>query len=334
MSLKLTVVDQSPVHGTSPASQAPQDSIRLAQACDQWGYYRYWVAEHHNSIQFANPCPEILIAAIAAQTQNMRIGSGGVMLTHYSSYKVAEVFRMLESLYPGRIDLGIGRAPGGNLLSTAALAAPHGPTAGDHFPRQANDLVGLLRNQLPQDHPYAELRALPDNNPCPQLWMLGSGGGSSTLAGQLGMGLAVARFIAPQACTPAIFENYEHHLRAAGHKGTPGKMLAIACICADTEEEARLIAGTAAWRKVTTQLGVKEPLKSPEEVQDAYQHLAPSQQALFDETIGSMTTGTPEQCREEIEQLATQFGVDEVALVAVTHSLEDRINSYRLLGKA
>ncbi len=334
MNLKLTVVDQSPVHGTSPAMQAPSDSIQLAKTCDELGYYRYWVAEHHNSIQFANPCPEILIAAIAAQTRNMRIGSGGVMLTHYSSYKVAEVFRMLASLYPDRIDLGIGRAPGGNLLSTAALAAPHGPSAGDHFPRQAADLVGLLRNELASEHPYYELRALPDNEPCPPLWMLGSGGGSSSLAGQLGMGLAVARFIAPQACSPEIFDNYEAHLREAGHEGKAQKMLAIACVCAETEAQAKLIAGTAAWRKVATQLGVKEPLKSPEEVQDAYRRLAPSHQNLFDETLHSMTTGTPEQCREKIQQLASQFAVEEIGLVAVTHSLDDRLNSYRLLANA
>ena len=333
MSLKLTIVDQSPVHGTAPAKQAPLDSVKLAKFCDSQGYHRYWVAEHHNSIQFANPCPEILIARIASETKNMRIGSGGVMLSHYSAYKVAEVFRMLETLFPGRIDLGIGRAPGGNMTASAALAGPHGPSPGDHFPQQAYELTGYLRNQLPGDHPFAALRQLPDNNPCPPLWMLGSGGGSSTLAGQLGMGLAVARFIAPEACKPAIFDNYEAHLSAAGYKQIPGKMLAIAGVCAATDDEARFLAGTAAWRKVTTQLGIKEPLYSPEDAWDGYKKLGVSEQAMFDATVEAMTYGTPDRCGEEINALAREFGVDEVAIVTVTHSYEARQESYRLLSQ-
>lgn len=334
MTIKLSVVDQSPVHGTRETRQAPLDSIELAKACDKWGYYRYWVAEHHNSIQFAGPCPEILIARIAAETENMRIGSGGVMLTHYSAYKVAETFRLLETLYPGRIDLGIGRAPGGNQVASAALAGPHGPTPHDHFPQQAYELVCYLRNQLPENHHFSSLRQLPDNSPCPQLWMLGSGGGSSGLAGALGMGLSVARFIAPEACSPVIFENHEAKLRENGYTAKPQRMLAIAAICADTEEQARFIAGSSAHRKVKTLSGQKQPIITPEQAQDEYKKMSVSEQALFDQTVNAMACGTQQQCAEEIQRLSKQFGTDEITVVAVTHSFEDRLRSYELLGKA
>lgn len=335
MTLQLSIVDQSPVHGDRQPNQAPINSIELAKHCDTLGYSRYWLAEHHNSIQFAGPCPEILIARIAAETRNMRIGSGGVMLSHYSPYKVAEIFRMLETLYPDRIDLGIGRAPGGNQLATAALALPHASQQSmsvDHFPEQASDLVDMLRNEMDASHPLSALRELPDNSPKPELWMLGSGGGSSTLAGQLGMGLAVARFIAPDHCNPSIFDNYEQHFHQAGHEQTPSKMLAIAAVCAETEKEAKFLAGTAAHRKVMTSFGKKAPLLSPDEVQDAYAQMSEQEKAMFDHTIDRMTCGTVDQCWSDMQRLSEEFGTTEISLVTVTHSFEARKESYRLLA--
>jgi len=331
--MKLTVVDQSPVHGDSAANMAPLHSVELAKACDELGYFRYWLAEHHNTIQFANPCPEIMIARIASVTRNMRIGSGGVMLTHYSPYKVAEVFRMLETLFPNRIDLGIGRAPGGDPLASAALAAPHDPSVGDQFSSQAHDLVGYLQHSMQQDHPFKVLRQMPDNSPLPELWMLGSGGGSAALAGALGIGLSVARFIAPQQCNPGIFQNYLAAFEAAEHKHTPLKMLAVAAICAETEQEAKFIAGPAAYRKIMTRYGKREPLHSPEAIMDIYQRLAISVQAEFDATISVMTCGTSEQCWQDMHRLAGEYSVDEMALVTVTHDYQSRLNSYQLLAK-
>ena len=157
MTLTLTVIDQSPVHGDRPAHDALNTSVELSVACDALGYFRYWLAEHHDSIQFAGTTPEILIARIASATRDIRVSIGGVMLTHYSPYKVAETFGVLGSLFPGRIDLGIGRAPGGSSLSGAALAAPGHPERYDHFPDQAAQLCAFLRDCFPKDHPFNAL---------------------------------------------------------------------------------------------------------------------------------------------------------------------------------
>lgn len=333
--LKISVVDQSPVHGTREAHQAPADSIELAKYCDGLGYARYWLAEHHNSGQFAGSCPEILIACIAAVTKNMRIGSGGIMLSHYSPYKVAEIFRMLETLYPGRIDLGIGRAPGGNQVSTAALAVPYAnkqSMEGDFFSEQAADLVDYLRGTVGSSHPFSTLTQLPDDSFIPELWMLGSGGGSSSLAGALGMGLAVARFIAPDHCSPSIFENHKAYFQQAGYDHQPLRMLAIAAICAETKEEAKLLAGTSAHRKTMVMLGHEIPLFSPGDVVDAYKKMNQQEQSIYDHTLDRMTYGTPEQCAEEITGLASTFGVNEIGIVTVTHDFEQRKESYRLIA--
>ena len=330
--LKLTVLDQSPVHPSATISDnAAQLSIELAKACDTLGYERYWVAEHHNSGQFAGPSPEILIAAIASVTQNMRIGSGGVMLNHYSPLKIAEVFNMLAALFPQRIDLGIGRAPGGDGLATAALAWPNAPQDGSNYPTQAATLKALLTKELPDDHPWANLHISPQHNVPPQLWMLGSSGGSAELAGQLGMHLALARFISPDHCHPSIFDAYTRAWDNAGHNGPAQRMLAIGAFCADTKEQAELLAGTAVYRKMMTSMGHKNPLLSPEQVQDNYAKLSVSQQAEYDHLLRGYTVGTADQCNTEIEQLAKQFNTTEIAIVTVTYDFESRLESYRLL---
>lgn len=336
--LKLTVLDQSPVHqaaanapqvNTAPAN-AGQMSIELAKACDTLGYRRFWVAEHHNSAQFAGPSPEILISCIASVTQNMRVGSGGVMLNHYSPFKVAEVFNMLAALFPDRIDLGIGRAPGGDGLATAALAWPNPPQDGSNYPTQAATLKALLNNEMPDDHPWGELHISPQHNHNPQMWMLGSSGGSAALAGQLGMNLALARFISPDHCHPSIFDAYSQAWDAAGHAEPPNRMLAIGAFCADTQEQAQLLAGTAVYRKLMTP-GHKSALLPPEEVQDKKTKMPLSQQAEYDHLLSGYTVGTPDQCQTEIAELAKKFNTTEIAVVTVTYDFNSRLDSYRLL---
>ncbi|WP_428033682.1 MsnO8 family LLM class oxidoreductase [Amphritea sp.] len=333
MSIKLSVVDQSPVHGSHAAIDAPHLTIELAQLCDALGYYRYWVAEHHDSIHFANPCPEIMATAIASVTKNIRVGSGGVMLSHYSPLKVAECFKMLATLFPDRIDLGIGRAPGGTGLTSQALAFPHQPHHGDLYAQQAQLLKGFIEGNLPQNNAFSQINVMPDNSPQPELWMLGSSGGSAGLAGYLGYNIALARFIDPDNCHPSIFTEYLEQWKQAEHPGTPTRMLAIACICADTEEEAKLRAGTAVYRKLAAQLGMREAFLTPAEVQDRYNAFPAAHQAEYDHILNGYTVGTPEQCAEEITQLASAFNCNEVATVAVTHSQADRIDSYTQLIK-
>jgi len=333
--IKLTVLDQSPTHpvDTAPGcNNAAQMSIALAKACDPLGYHRYWVAEHHNSPQFAGPSPEILVAGIASVTRRMRVGSGGVMLSHYSPYKVAEVFNMLSALFPDRIDLGIGRAPGGDLLAASALAWPGSPLAPEHYPAQAATLKGLLEGSLQTDHPWSALHISPTIARAPEMWMLGSGGGSATLAGQLGMHLALARFIAPDHCHPAIFEAHDTAWREAGHPGKPRRMLAIAGFCAETQAEAKHLAGTAIYRKMMMQAGGKDALLAPDEVQDHRKRFSPSEEATYTHIEAGYTIGTPEQCRDEIDTLATAFGTDEIAVVTVTHDFGERMRSYQRLA--
>lgn len=333
MAIKLSVVDQSPVHGSHTAQEAPSLSARLAQACDQLGYYRYWVAEHHDSPHFANPCPEILIAHIASLTRHIRVGSGGVMLNHYSPYKVAECFKMLATLFPDRIDLGIGRAPGGTHLSSQALAYFSRPHHGELYPTQAQDLKQLMEASLPETHPFHPLKVLPDQQPKPEMWMLGSSGGSAGLAGQLGYHIALARFIDPENCHPDIFKMHHEAWQTAQHEGTPNRMLAIACICAHTQEEAQLIAGTAVYRKLAAQLGLREPFLTPEQVQDRYKALSLSQRSMFDHILSGFTVGDPTQCWDEINQLAESYQCNEIGLVTVTHHFQDRLKSYQLLAE-
>src|SRR6187431_3345763 len=172
--MRLSILDQSPIKSGSTPAEAVQETLELAQAAEQLGYHRYWVAEHHSSSGLAGASPEVLIGQIAARTSHLRVGSGGVMLSHYSSLKVAEQFRMLETLFPGRIDLGVGRAPGSDGRTARALADGHGVTDVERYPEQLMDLYGFLSGTLPRDHPYHGIRAQPEGDSMPELWLLGS----------------------------------------------------------------------------------------------------------------------------------------------------------------
>lgn len=334
--LKLTVLDQTPVHPTEVNNgrlNSAQTTVALAKACDDLGYARYWVAEHHNSIHFAGPCPEILIAHIAGVTKNMRVGSGGVMLSHYSPYKVAEIFNMLEALYPGRIDLAIGRAPGGDQLASAALAWPAGILSSNAYPEQAAALAGLLYDDLPAEHPWSKLHITPKVETSPSMWMLASSGGSAALAGQLGMDLALASFINPQTCSPEIFNTYLSAWQQFGHSSKPNKMLAVAGFCADTQEEAEYIAGTAVYRKIMARSGMAEELLNPNEVQTRRKQFSESQKAEYKSTMQGYVVGTPEVCHQRLEKMAADFDVDEIAIVTVTYDFDVRLKSYRLFSE-
>jgi luciferase family oxidoreductase group 1 len=335
MPLTLNVLDQSPIHGNGSAADAPHYSTRLAQACEQWGYHRYWIAEHHNTPSYSVPCPEIMVAHIANATSHIRVGSGGVMLSHYSPYKVAEVFRMLATLYPGRIDLGIGRAPGGDPLATEALAFPAEPIDPALYAEQARQIAGFLGNNLSADHRFSELSVMPTGSASPEIWMLGSAGGSAALAGQLGMGFALALFIGTHDRPVDILQGYRQAFRDAGHKGSPNAQLAAAVICADSREEAEFLgASHTYWKVQAFRHGLREGIKSPQEALNARAKLSLSDQAYFDETLSTMICGTPDYCRETLEQLASTYAVDEISVVNVTHDFEPRIRSYELLASS
>ncbi|MBY4676976.1 LLM class flavin-dependent oxidoreductase [Marinobacterium arenosum] len=335
MTLKLTVVDQSPVQlGTAGPAEAPALSARLAQQCDRLGYHRYWLAEHHNSNSFAGPCPEVLISHIASITERIRVGSGGVMLPNHNPYKVAEQFRMLATLFAGRIDLGIGRAPGGDGLASAALAYPYRPNHGEYYSEQAELLCQMLRNELPASHPFQGLRVMPDDEPRPELWMLGTSGGSATLAGQLGMAMSLGLFITPDNQTVAIMEAYQRAYRQAGFEGLPRTMVTVSALCAESDEQARFLAASQArWKVMAFRHGIREPWLSPEAAWDHRQRMGPSDAAYFDALIDSVVWGSPESCERQLHQLADYWQTDEIGLVTVTHDFDSRRTSYRLLAE-
>lgn len=334
MTLKLTVVDQSPVQGIPGYVSPVSITIDLARNCDRLGYHRYWLAEHHNSVNFSGPCPEILISHIASVTERIRVGSGGVMLSHYSPYKVAEQFSMLETLYPGRIDLGIGRAPGGDALASHALAYPAQLGSGN-YAEQAWLLQGLLRNTLPDDHPYKALKVMPGNPPVPQTWMLASGSASCGLAGQLGMKMTLALFISPDPAPPSVIAEYKQAWSESDHAGDPETSIAVAALCADSREEAEYLAAPAVYWKVKAfQQGIREVVKSPDEALRLKEKLRPSEQDFFDAVLDSMVLGTAEECANQITRLADQYQSDEVGLVTVTYDYQHRLGSYERLAKA
>lgn len=332
VTLLLSVIDQSPVHQHHTLLTAPGLSLELAIECERLGYHRYWLAEHHNSIQFSGTAPEILITRIASATRSMRVGSGGVMLSHYSPYKVAETFALLGGLFPGRIDLGIGRAPGGSALSSHALAVPSFVPDVDQFPTQAAMLCAFLRDGLPTGHAYDVLTFDLPTESMPSLWMLGSGGGSSQLAGQLGMGLALAQFITPSACMPRIFDDHRGAWQRAARVSPPPRLLAVAAICASTDEEARYIAGTAVYRKLSAGRTPREVLLSPAEVQQRYMQMNHVERANYDETLAGMVVGSAQTCRRRIAEFARDFECNEIGIVTITHRFEDRLRSYQLLA--
>ena len=270
LGLTLSVVDQSPLRDGGTAGDALRETIELAVAVEKLGYKRYWLAEHHSTPNFAGTSPEILLGQLAARTSTIRVGSGGVMLSHYSAFKVAKNFRILAALYPGRIDLGIGRAPGSDQITAAALAYPGRPHDTEDYPRQVVDLLRPLHGSLDPGHPFAGIRAGPGAPSAPEVWMLGSRYESAFMAAQLGLPFAYAHFFGIGVEDgPAIAEGYRKNFRPSAHLSEPKVNVGVHVLCADTEEETQRLSPSrnlggrstpgSAWRW----MGPGWPLCSP-----------------------------------------------------------------------
>ncbi|RLA12350.1 MAG: LLM class flavin-dependent oxidoreductase [Gammaproteobacteria bacterium] len=332
--LVLSVTDQAPIHDNGSSSQAILNSIKLAQLCDRLGYHRYWFAEHHNSPGYACPSPEIMVAHAAQNTRRIRLGPGGVMLTHYSPTKVAENFRVLSALNPGRIDLSIGRAPGGDRLATQALSWPRQPLTEDVYPQQAATLMAMLHDDLPANHPFEQVRLIPEDAQAPETWMLGSSGGSAGLAGQLGYGFVLALFINTHDRSPDIMDEYRAAFKPCKARQQPEAMIGAAVICAPTREEADRIARTRTiWIHTALSTGKIISLPSPDEAEQLYDQLNELEKSRYSKVLGNTIVGTPADCREQLEAEADKYGVDEVTVVCVTYGLEERLRSYQLLAE-
>ncbi len=327
--IKLSVLDQSPVRKGGTARQAVIETTQLAQLAEKLGYTRFWVSEHHNITSLAGSTPEVLIAHLANHTKQIRIGSGGIMLPNHSALKVAENFRMLETLFPGRIDLGIGRAPGGDKL-TAHLLNPTNTFSDQDFVQQLIDLQAFLWDDDEAGTIHEKIKAIPLAESAPDLWILSSSGSSASVAGHFGMGFSFAHFINPNNGPQAV-EAYRQRFKPSEQLQAPQATVAIFILCAETEEKAAQLQAVMDYQMVRMEQGIISGFAPYEEVKD-YVYSA-AELARIQYNRQRVISGTPEQVKEKVENLAAQYGVDEVIAVTITHSFADRIRSYELLAE-
>ena len=319
--------------GSTPA-RALADSVSLAEAVEGLGYRRYWAAEHHNTDSLASVSPEVLVAAVAARTRSLRVGSGGVLLPHYSPLKVAENFRMLDALYPGRIDLGVGRAAGTDPVTEAALQYRPGALGDEHFGQKMVDLLALLGAGVADDHPHAGARALPlpgDDGKGPEVWMLGSSSNGAAAAAYLGLPFAFAHFITAQF-GPQIMRSYRKGFTPSARLAAPQATVAVSVMCAETDAEAdRLASSAAVWRLRPEGPG-RGPLLPPDEALGL--KLTQLEAAKVRQKREGIVAGDPGRVGRELTALAAEFGVGELIVVTVCHDPAARLRSYELLAGA
>jgi luciferase family oxidoreductase group 1 len=326
-SLPLSVLDLVPIGSGSSAGEAMRSSVELARLAERLGYTRYWFAEHHGMPSIASSAPELLIAHVASKTERIRLGSGGVMLQNHVPLKLAEAFHTLETLHPGRIDLGIGRAPGTDPTTSRALR-PFDP---EGFAGHLAELTGLSRGTLPDDHPFRSVRVIPGGVTLPPIWILGSSGASARLAGSLGTGYSFARHFSPTPPGPA-FAAYRAAFRPSEQFPRPHAILGAAVVCADTDEEAQHLAKSMDLVWVRISRGEFAPIPTPEEA-DAYP-FTPQERAVAAQYRRLIFVGSAATVRAEIEAVAAETGADEVMVTSNVHSHEARMRSYALLADA
>lgn len=327
MKLRLSVLDQSPITAGSNPRQAIRESEALVRLTDRLGYTRYWVSEHHNITSLAGSTPEVLIAHLAGESERIRVGSGGVMLPNHSALKVAENFRMLETLFPGRIDLGMGRAPGGDRV-TAMLLNPSNRFDEREFVQQLIDLRGFLRDEAEPGSVHERVKAIPQSPTVPELWLLTSSGESALLAAHLGMGLSFARFINPQGDIDAI-RNYKERFNPSKELSRPAASIGIFVLCAETEAKAAGLQAFLDYRLLNIEKGIREHRDLPDPV-----HYSDAERERIRYNRGRMVAGTPEVVKAQLTAIAQSAGVDEIVATTITEKFEDRVRSYELLAEA
>ena len=333
--IHLGVVDQSPIRKGGSAAQALTESVSLAQIAEKLGYERYWVAEHHNSGGYAGTAPEILIGQIASKTTTIKVGSGGVMLSHYSAFKVAEVFRLLDAFYPKRIEIGIGRAPGSDQLTAAALSYPKYPMDIQQFPQQVVDLIGHLSETLDKEHPFINIKVQPGDAPnkIPDVWLLGSSDYSARLAAELGLPFSFADFFGTTAGHgPQIAELYRKQFKPSGYLLKPQLSVALNVMCADTEEKAEYITSSRNISRINSMKGIREPMISPEEATNIL--LTPSEIQHLENVNSNQIIGTKETVKEKILSSSEKYETDHINIVSNCYYFQDRVNSYTLVAEA
>jgi luciferase family oxidoreductase group 1 len=329
--MKWSVLDQSPASAGSTEDSAIRASIALAQHCDALGFERYWVSEHHNSASIVGTAPEVLMAAIAATTQRIRVGSAGVMLPHYSALKVAEQFRVLEAIAPGRIDLGVGRAPGSDGLTAHALN-PHS-NAAEEFPRQVQELQHWVSGiALPAGHPYRGIAALPRGATSPQIWILGSSEYGAQLAAHFGLPYAFAYFFSEGAGVDEALGLYRRNYQPSERYPKPCATICVWALAAETEAEARHLAMTRELWRAGFEKGLRMALASPESA--AAHPYTEAERAMIQRLREHALVGSGAQVADKLRILAQRLGLDEIVINTWTFDPAARHRSYTVLARA
>lgn len=328
--IRLSVLDQSIAIAGRPHADSIRETLALAEHCEALGYHRFWVSEHHSHDTIVGTAPEILMAAIASRTRAIRIGSAGVMLPHYAALKVAEQFRVLDALAPGRIDLGVGRAPGSDGRTAQALN-PFGPMRTMQFPEQVRDLMAWVSGgELPEDHPYRTIRALPAGETAPEVWMLGSSDYGAQVAAHFGLPYSFAFFITDGAGTEQALAIYRQLYKPSVRHPEPVASICLWALAAETEEEAQhLFTSRAKWR-IARDRGLLTPIHPPEAPLPF--DLTPQEQTRLAELRRTAFVGTGPQVGGRIRSLAEQLRIEEVVVLTWSHDPAARRRSYELLA--
>ena len=329
--IPLSVLDLSPVTTDTPPSAALRNSLDLARLVDRLGYTRYWLAEHHNLASIASSAPEVMIGQVAAATSRIRVGSGGVMLVNHAPLMVAERFKVLEALFPGRIDLGLGRAPGTDPVTSYALRRRQDAREGDDFLERFQELVLLERGGFPPEHPFRNVHAVPADVELPPIWLLGSSGYSAELAAAVGMGFAFAHHFADHDAASAML-TYRAHFKPSEAMPEPRAILAVAAIAADSDAEAERIAASADLHFVRRAKGEFLPLASPEEAA-AYPY-TPVDRERIAQQRERLVVGSIDSVKSRLLSLAKATQADELMITTMAYDHAARRHSYELLADA
>jgi luciferase family oxidoreductase group 1 len=334
------VLDQSPVVSGSTPAQAIQNSIALAQHVESLGFHRFWMSEHHAMDLLASTAPEILLARIGAATSTIRLGSGGIMLPHYTPLKVAETFRTLHALYPDRIDLGIGRAPGGGPIEATALrryrSAPANALQHDDFPDQLSELIAFLHRGFPAAHPFSRVLVAPDSPGSPDLWLLGSSMWSAQAAAEFGLPYVFAHFFSGEGTRHAIehyFANFRANPELEEHtRSTPEAMAAIGVLCAETDAEAQRLAQSVRLLQLRIRQNDRRPVATPEDASRELANYGPQEPERTE--FPRYVVGTPEKVRTQLVAMAAKLHIHEFVVNTIAHDHAARLRSYTLLAEA
>ena len=326
LTIPLSVLDLAPVSEGKTAGEALRDAVDLAQLCERLGYLRFWFAEHHGMPNIACSAPEILIEHIASATSTIRVGSGGIMLPNHAPLRVAENFHTLAALHPGRIDLGLGRAPGTDPATSRMLR----PFDAEQFPQQLQELLTVSRREFPLGHPFSTVRVIPEGVPLPPIWVLASSGATAAVAGSMGLGYGFARHFSPAPPGPAI-EAYRAAFKPSDQFPAPHVILGVAVVCAPTDEEADYLATSSDVVWVRRHRGDIRPFPSPEEA--SKYEFRPEDRPIVDANRQRQFVGSPARVGSHLRQIAADTAADELMVTTMIYGKAERLRSYELLAR-